>query len=67
VQRGVKFSVEVPEGKSRGYICEVFKSQFILPDRGVIGANSLANERDFETPVAFYEDTSDEWTVVNKF
>ena len=46
IPRGVKFSVFV-DGPSRGYICEVFKGHFVIPDLGPIGANSLANPRDF--------------------
>lgn len=33
----------------------------------MIGANSLANERDFEVPVAWYEDKIEKYTIVNKF
>ena len=40
----------------RGYICENYGAKFTLPDRGPIGANCLANPRDFKTPVAAYED-----------
>ncbi|HEX2641237.1 MAG TPA: homogentisate 1,2-dioxygenase, partial [Pyrinomonadaceae bacterium] len=54
--RGLKFRVELPDGDARGYICENYGSQFRLPDLGPIGANGLANPRDFETPVAWYED-----------
>ena len=42
--------------ESRGYICENYGQHFRLPDLGPIGANGLANPRDFETPVAWYED-----------
>ena len=28
--------------RARGYFCEIYKSHFILPDAGPIGANSLA-------------------------
>ena len=42
--------------RCRGYICENYGQQFRLPDLGPIGANGLANPRDFETPVAWYED-----------
>lgn len=40
----------------RGYILEVYDNHFTLPDLGVIGANGLANPRDFETPTAWFED-----------
>jgi homogentisate 1,2-dioxygenase len=56
IQRGVMFSVDIPEGPVRAYVCENYGGGFGLPDRGPIGANCLANPRDFLTPVAAYED-----------
>ncbi|BCS32426.1 homogentisate 1,2-dioxygenase [Luteitalea sp. TBR-22] len=56
IPRGVKLRVEVPEGAARGYLCENYGGAFTLPERGPIGANCLANPRDFLTPVAAYED-----------
>ncbi len=56
IPRGVKFSAELPGGAVRGYLCENYSSAFTLPERGPIGANCLANPRDFLTPVAAYED-----------
>ena len=56
IPRGVKFRVEIPAGPARGYICENYGGAFTLPERGPIGANCLANARDFLTPVAAYED-----------
>ncbi len=53
---GVKFKVELVEGPSRGYLCENYGAPFVLPNRGVIGANGLANPRDFLTPVAAFEE-----------
>ncbi len=67
VQRGITFSVELIEGKSRGFIAETYKGHFALPELGPIGANGMANPRDFEYPVAWYEDVQEPWTVVNKF
>jgi homogentisate 1,2-dioxygenase len=55
VPRGTKFKVELIEGPARGYVCENYGAKFTLPDRGPIGANCLANPRDFKTPVAAYE------------
>lgn len=40
----------------RGYILEVYDNHFTLPDLGPIGANGLANSRDFETPTTWFED-----------
>ena len=56
VPRGVKMRVELPAGPARGYLCENYGGAFTLPERGPIGANCLANPRDFLTPVAAYED-----------
>lgn len=65
--RGLKFRVELPNGRARGYICENYGQQFRLPDLGPIGANGLANPRDFETPVAWYEDRESKCEIVAKF
>jgi len=67
IQRGIKFRVELPDGQGRGYICENYGGLFRLPDLGPIGANSLANPRDFLTPVASYEDREGRYDVINKF
>ena len=56
IPRGVKMRVELMGGPARGYICENYGGAFTLPERGPIGANCLANARDFLTPVAAYED-----------
>ncbi|KAJ2007262.1 hypothetical protein GGI04_001586 [Coemansia thaxteri] len=70
IQRGIRFCVSLPDGPSRGYILEVYDGHFELPDLGPIGANGLANPRDFQTPVARYENTGPEpasWSIVNKY
>ena len=54
--RGIMFKVSTPDESARGYICENYGAKLTLPDRGPIGANCLANPRDFKTPVAAYED-----------
>ena len=57
IPRGVKLRVELPAGEpARGYLCENYGGALTLPERGPIGANCLANPRDFLTPVAAYED-----------
>jgi homogentisate 1,2-dioxygenase len=56
IPRGVKFRAELLGGPARGYVCENYGGKFTLPERGPIGANCLANPRDFLTPVAAYED-----------
>ncbi|HZF97044.1 MAG TPA: homogentisate 1,2-dioxygenase, partial [Pseudoxanthomonas sp.] len=67
VPRGVRFSVGLPNGPSRGYVCENFGALLRLPDLGPIGANGLANPRDFETPVAAFEDVEGDFELVAKF
>lgn len=54
--RGLKFKVELISGPARGYLAENYGAKLTLPDRGPIGANCLANPRDFKTPVAAFED-----------
>ncbi len=56
IPRGMKMQVMLPDGPARGYICENYGAMLELPYRGPIGANCLANERDFLTPVAAYQD-----------
>ena len=67
IPRGVRFRVELPDGASRGYVCENFGAAMRLPDLGPIGSNGLANPRDFETPVAAYEDIEGEFELIAKF
>ncbi|XP_071954804.1 homogentisate 1,2-dioxygenase-like [Antedon mediterranea] len=66
IQQGMRFSVQVSE-PSRGYILETYNKHFTLPDLGPIGANGLANPRDFLTPVAWFEDKEIQCTIINKF
>jgi homogentisate 1,2-dioxygenase len=63
IPRGVKFRAELLDGQARGYICENYGGAFTLPERGPIGANCLANARDFLTPVAAYEDITRKTTL----
>jgi homogentisate 1,2-dioxygenase len=65
VPRGIKFRVEV-DGEARGYVAENHGLPFRLPELGPIGANGLANPRDFESPVAWFEDEDAETEVVQK-
>jgi homogentisate 1,2-dioxygenase len=67
VPRGIRFRVELPDGLARGYLCENFGANFTLPERGPIGANGLANERDFRYPRAAFEERGHPVEVVNKF
>ncbi|KAK0709290.1 homogentisate 1,2-dioxygenase [Lasiosphaeria miniovina] len=67
VQAGIRFSVRLPDGVGRGYAWEVFGGHFELPELGPVGANGMAQARDFETPVAGFDvDLASGWTVVVK-
>ncbi|HLS84362.1 MAG TPA: homogentisate 1,2-dioxygenase, partial [Arenimonas sp.] len=67
IPRGIRFSVSLPDGQARGYVCENFGAMFRLPDLGPIGSNGLANPRDFLTPVAAWEDREGGFELVGKF
>jgi homogentisate 1,2-dioxygenase len=56
IGRGIVFRVVPLDDQARAYVCKNYGAAFTLPDRGPIGANCLANARDFLTPVATYED-----------
>ncbi len=64
---GMKFRVELPDGPSRGYVAENHGAALRIPDLGPIGANGLANPRDFLTPVAWFEDRDEPTELVQKF
>jgi homogentisate 1,2-dioxygenase len=66
IPRGLRFRVDI-EDAARGYICENFGAPFKLPDLGPIGANGLANTRDFLTPRARYEDIEEPCELIGKF
>ena len=66
IPRGVKFRVEV-DGEVLGYVAENQGLPFRLPELGPIGSNGLANPRDFDTPVAWFEDHDEQTEVVQKY
>jgi homogentisate 1,2-dioxygenase len=65
VPRGLRFRVEV-DGDAWGYVAENHGVPFRLPELGPIGSNGLANARDFETPVAWFEDKDQQTEVIQK-
>ena len=67
IPRGVRFRVMLPDGEARGYVAENHGVPFRLPDLGPIGANGLANPRDFESPVAWFEDRDEACELVQKY
>jgi homogentisate 1,2-dioxygenase len=66
IQRGQRFKVNLLDGPSRGYILEIWGANFELPELGPLGANGLANPRDFLYPRAKYEIVQEAWSVVYK-
>ncbi|AXS42597.1 homogentisate 1,2-dioxygenase [Breoghania sp. L-A4] len=67
VPRGMVFRVRVLDGTARGFVCENYGAKFTTPGRGPIGANCLANPRDFKTPIAWYEDRETPSRVIVKW
>jgi homogentisate 1,2-dioxygenase len=67
IPRGIKFQVRLPDKASTGYICEIYGAKLELPSLGPIGANGLASARDFEYPVARYEEEKGDFKLVTKF
>lgn len=67
IPRGIKFRIDLKSDFARGYVLENFGRPFILPDRGPIGANGLANNRDFLVPKAAFEDQKGHFKLLTKF
>lgn len=66
IQRGIRFKVDLPDGPARGYIQEIFGSHYELPELGPLGANGLANPRDFESPLASFDIDQSPWEIIYK-
>jgi homogentisate 1,2-dioxygenase len=67
IPRGMKFAVDLLDDSARGYVCENYGAPFTLPERGPVGANGYANDRDFQYPVAAYEEDEGEFALLCKF
>lgn len=67
IPRGVKFRAEPVGDRVSGYICENYGQMLELPERGPIGTDGLANDRDFLTPVARFEQVEHAGELVAKF
>lgn len=76
IPRGVRHRITLPNGPTRGYICELFQGHFRLPELGPIGSCSLANQRDFQIPTAIYDgkleadiavpNRGSDWTIISR-
>lgn len=67
IPRGIRFQVEALDLEARGYLAENFGAPLSLPELGVIGANGLANPRDFHYPVACYEEKNQECELIARY
>ena len=63
VPRGLCFRVDPVGGPIRGWVAENHGQPLRLPERGPIGANGLAAERDFLHPVAAFDEDDPPTTV----
>ncbi len=67
IPRGMKFAVDLVGDAARGYLAENYGAPLLLPERGPVGANGYANDRDFQYPQACYEDLEGEFELLCKF
>ena len=67
IPRGLRFRVQLHGPRARGYVLENYGSLLRLPELGPIGSNGLANPRDFEAPVAYFEDRAEPCEIIQKF
>ena len=67
IPRGMKFRVVLTDATARGYVCENYGAAFVLPERGPVGSDGLANDRDFAVPIAAYEDRAGDFELVCRF
>jgi homogentisate 1,2-dioxygenase len=65
--RGMKCRVALPDGPSRGYLCENYGASLRLPERGPVGSDGYANDRDFLAPVARYEDSTQPGELITRY
>ncbi len=67
IPRGIRFAVDLKQQEAAGYVCENYGAAFRLPELGPIGANGLANARDFLAPVAAFEDRETPTELLQKY
>lgn len=71
IPRGIRYRVTLhQEQPVRGYILELYQGHFELPPLGATGSNGNANARDFQVPVAAFEEDygpNTTWTIIGKF
>ncbi len=67
VPRGMKFKVDLADGRARGYVCENYGADLRLPERGPVGSDGFANARDFQIPVAHFDPREQASELMCKF
>jgi hypothetical protein len=68
IPRGIRYNMLLPEGPVRGYALELYQGRYTLPNLGPLGSFGLANARDFQVPVALFdEDTENTYRIIAKF
>lgn len=67
IPRGMKFAVDLKSASARGYVAENYGAPLCLPERGPVGANGYANDRDFQYPQAAFEDVEGDFELLCKF
>ena len=67
IPRGMAFRVALPDGAARGYVCENYGALFRLPERGPVGSDGYANDRDFLAPAAWFEDSPGPFEIITRF
>ncbi|MCJ0766183.1 homogentisate 1,2-dioxygenase [Variovorax terrae] len=67
IPRGLCFRVELTGALARGYVLENYGPALRLPELGPIGANGLANPRDFHCPVAAFDNIGKSYAVIHKY
>jgi homogentisate 1,2-dioxygenase len=67
IPRGMKFAVDLLTDTARGYVAENYGAPLTLPERGPVGANGYANDRDFQYPQAAWEDLEGDFELLCKF
>lgn len=67
IPRGVRYTVDLIDGPARGYVLENYGPALRLPYLSIVGANGMANTRDFETPCAAFEAKVGKFQLINKY
>lgn len=67
IPRGMKIQVNLTQSVACGYLAENYGKALELPERGPVGSDGFANERDFQAPTAAFEDSNRPMEMLCKF